>query len=71
VSICWNYLYLAKEIDSTKNEKERTTLINALRHGSISTWKHINLHGEYDFSDERMLDSVGLALPKNRPLNDL
>jgi hypothetical protein len=23
------------------------------------------LHGEFDFSDERMVDSIGLATPKN------
>jgi hypothetical protein len=32
------------------------------------TREHINLHGEYDFPDEKMLDSVGLAGPKNQPL---
>ena len=31
-------------------------------------WEHINLHGEYDFSDEKMLDSIGLADPRNQPL---
>ena len=30
------------------------------------TWQHFNLHGEFDFSDERMVDSMGLAAsPKN------
>lgn len=42
--------------------------IEAVRTGSISTWKHVNLHGEYDFPDEKMVDSVGLASPKNPPL---
>jgi hypothetical protein len=32
------------------------------------TWKHINLHGEYDFSDEKMLDSVGLMGSGNQSL---
>ena len=35
------------------------------RNGSTATWKHFNLHREFDFSDERMVDSMGLALPKN------
>ena len=39
-------------------------LLDAIRHGSALTWKHFNLHGEFDFSDERMVDSVGLAIPK-------
>jgi hypothetical protein len=26
---------------------------------------HFNLHGEFDFSEERMVDSIGLTPPKN------
>jgi len=32
---------------------------------SMETWKHINLHGEYDFSDDKMEDSVGLDATLN------
>jgi hypothetical protein len=63
--ICWNYLYLSRKLDSEKNEERRTELIEAIRNGSAMTWKHFNLHGEFDFSDERMVDSIGLASPKN------
>ncbi|MEQ1620458.1 MAG: hypothetical protein ABL919_03555 [Methylococcales bacterium] len=31
----------------------------------VDTWKHFKLHGEFEFSDERMIDSMGLAIPKN------
>jgi TnpA family transposase len=64
-AVCWNYLYLSQELDTEKNEKRRAELIEAIRNGSITTWKHFNLHGEFDFSDERMVDSMGLAVPKN------
>jgi hypothetical protein len=37
---------------------------SSIRNGSVMTWKHINLHGEFDFSDEKMLDSIGLEVPK-------
>jgi TnpA family transposase len=63
--VCWNYLYLSQELATEKNEKRRGELIEAIRNGSITTWKHFNLHGEFDFSDERMVDSMGLAVPKN------
>lgn len=63
--ICWNYLYLSQELASEKNEERRAELIEAIRNGSVATWKHFNLHGEFDFSDERMVDSMGLAVPKN------
>ncbi len=64
-AVCWNYLYLSQELETEKNEKRRAELIEAIRNGSITTWKHFNLHGEFDFSDERMVDSMGLAVPKN------
>src|SRR3981081_337980 len=30
------------------------------RRGSVVSWQHINLLGEYDFSDEKLQDSVGI-----------
>jgi len=63
--VCWNYLYLSRELFTEKNEERKTDLIEAIRNGSATTWKHFNLHGEFDFSDERMVDSIGLELPKN------
>jgi hypothetical protein len=35
-----------------------------MKNGSIVSWQHINLRGEYDFSGEKLQDSVGLDLPK-------
>jgi hypothetical protein len=31
---------------------------------SVYSWQHINLLGEYDFSDEKLQDSVGIKPPK-------
>jgi len=67
-AVCWNYLYLSQEISTEKNAERKAELIEAIRHGSVATWKHFNLHGEFDFSDERMVDSMGLAVPKNPDL---
>jgi hypothetical protein len=44
--------------------EERTALTEAMTHGSVIAWRHINLLGEYDFSDERLQDSVGIKPPK-------
>ena len=63
--ICWNYLYLSRLYEAMPDEEKKEELLNALRNGSIATWRHFNLHGEFDFSEERMADSVGLAIPKN------
>ncbi|NJL70849.1 MAG: transposase [Candidatus Competibacteraceae bacterium] len=61
--ICWNYLYLSRQL-ANSDETRRTELINSLRHGFIMLWRHFNLHGEFDFSDDRLVDSIGLASPK-------
>ncbi len=66
--VCWNYLYLSRELITEKNEERKNALIEAVRNGSAATWKHFNLHGEFDFSDERMVDSIGLAFPKKLDL---
>jgi hypothetical protein len=66
--VCWNYLYLSRILAEEKNEKPRAALIEAIRNGSVATWAHFNLHGEFDFSEERMVDSIGLTPPKNPSL---
>ena len=62
--ICWNYLYLSQKIVDEEKEDRKAALIEAVRNGSVVTWQHINLHGEYDFSEENLQDSVGLRVPK-------
>jgi hypothetical protein len=41
--------------------------LDAVAHGSVISWQHINLLGEYDFSDEKLRDSVGIRPPKLTP----
>jgi hypothetical protein len=65
--VCWNYLYLSRELEKQPDEARRAELIEAVRNGSALTWRHFNLHGEFDFSDEKMADSVGLEPPKKKP----
>ncbi len=64
--VCWNYLYLTRELANEKNEERKADLLAAIRNGSVVTWAHFNLHGEFDFSDEKMADSVGLVSPKKK-----
>jgi hypothetical protein len=35
-------------------------LIFAMAHGSAAAWGHLNLLGEYDFSEDKLQDSVGI-----------
>jgi len=61
--ICWNYLYLSQKIGQEQDGQRRQELLTAVQQGSVVSWHHVNLHGEYDFSDEKMQDSVGLHTP--------
>jgi TnpA family transposase len=67
--ICWNYLYLSQKIAKEEDPERRQELITAVKNGSIAIWRHVNLHGEYDFSEEKMQDSVGLEMPPSLALN--
>jgi hypothetical protein len=61
--ICWNYLYLSKMLAETATESEKQNLVNVIKNGSIVAWQHINLQGEYDFSEEILKDSIDFRLP--------
>jgi len=39
-------------------------MIALMKKSSIITWRHINLLGEYDFSDERLNTITPFHLPK-------
>ena len=45
----------------------RQVLLDAVAQGSVISWQHINLLGEYDFSDEKLRDSVGIRPQKLTP----
>ena len=62
--ICWTYLYLSQQLAEESDAGRQQALLAALQNGSIVHWRHLNLHGEYDFSEERLRDSVGLDLAK-------
>ena len=61
--ICWNYLFLTRALDKETDEARKAELIEAFRNGSVTTWRHFNLHGEFDFSDDKMIDSADLTGP--------
>jgi hypothetical protein len=57
--ICWNYLYLSQKLEEIKDTTEREAFLDAVAHGSAAAWR-----GEYDFSEEKLRDSMGIRLPK-------
>jgi TnpA family transposase len=47
--ILWNYLSLSQILSNCLDQKERKDMVNIIREGSVISWKHVNLHGEFDF----------------------
>ena len=39
-------------------------MLAIIKNGLIQTWEHINMVGEFDYSDEKMKDSIGFNLTK-------
>ncbi len=67
--ICWNYLYLSQLVCDAESDDKKKNLVQTIKNGSPVTWQHINLHGEYDFSDEILRDSFDFRLPELLDLN--
>ena len=43
---------------------KREEFLKAVAHGSAAAWEHVNLLGEYDLSEDKFKDSVGIKPPK-------
>ncbi len=68
--ICWNYLYLTQKLSRMENKESKDRLLIAITTHSVISWAHINLLGEYDFSDEKLQDSVGILPPKTSRIKE-
>jgi len=62
--ICWNYLYLSQLLLKAKTGYEKKKLIHTIKNGSVITWQHINLQGEYDFSSKTLENSYEFQFPE-------
>jgi len=62
--ICGNYLYLTHKLRQITDDGKKAQLLSIISSHSIMTWAHINMLGEYDFSEEKRKDSVGILPPK-------
>jgi hypothetical protein len=62
--ICWNYLYLAQQIEKAPDVEVRENLLRLISTHSPMSWAHINMLGEYDFSEEKLRDTLGILPPK-------
>jgi TnpA family transposase len=50
IIILWNYIELTKII-MRSDKVDREALLDDITSASILTWRHVNLHGTYDFSN--------------------
>jgi hypothetical protein len=58
--ICWNYLYLAYQLEKALDEESRENLRRTIAAHAPMAWAHINMLGEYDFSDDKLRDALGI-----------
>lgn len=58
--VCWNYLYLEHKLATSRDTGQKQALMTAIAGHSMLSWGHVNLLGEYDFSDEKLRCSFGL-----------
>lgn len=67
--ICWNYLYLTRQVQQTKTEAKKQQLIKAIQSKTVNAWGHIHFTGTYDFSEENCIDSCQLLHSQNYKLD--
>ena len=65
--ICWNYLYLSQKLEEIEDAGSRQVFLDAVAHGSVISWQHFKLLGEYDLSEENLRDSIGIRPQKLHP----
>jgi TnpA family transposase len=62
--ICWNYLYLTRQLEKAPDAGAKENLLRLIAAHSPMSWAHINMLGEYDFSEEKLRDTLGILPPK-------
>lgn len=56
----YNLLLLSEKILQARSQQEKQTLLNKIIHTSTQSWAHINLVGEYDFSEGKEFKTFDL-----------
>jgi hypothetical protein len=49
---CWNLLHLSESLAECKKPADREVLLKNILATSTHSWEHINMLGEYDFSEK-------------------
>ncbi|WP_282097897.1 Tn3 family transposase [Brucella pituitosa] len=64
--ICWNYLYLETKLRAADIETH-AEMMRTIKAHPPQSWAHINMLGEYDFSDKKLAGSFGILPLKTSP----
>jgi hypothetical protein len=56
--------HICRSSSQPSTTRQCEELVQALRHGSAASWRHVNLLGEYNFFAERLKDFVGIKSSK-------
>lgn len=67
--VCWNYLYLTRVLQQAADDEERADLLEIVKSGSVTAWRHVYFNGFYDFSDDSLRDSFDLLRSQNYGLD--
>ena len=59
-----NYMCLLKKMNNASSDAGKDTMTKTIKKGSVITWQHINLQGEYDFSEENLKNPIEFELPE-------
>lgn len=62
--ILWNYLYLSQLLAKEENKEKRDELLKIIKNGSIMSWAHINMLGEYDFRNKPAINDLIFDMEK-------
>ena len=49
--VCWNYLYFEHRLKTLTDPAEKQELMDTVSRHAMISWRHVNMLGEYDFSD--------------------
>lgn len=57
-------MFLSQKLERMDDPKQKEQLLASIASHSVISWAHTNMLGEYDFSDNKLKDSVGILPPK-------
>jgi TnpA family transposase len=67
IVILWNYLFLSDHIISLRDDNDTDHILDSISEGSVISWRHINMHGIYDF-DHKPIKSFKASIKQIKNL---